>query len=294
MKEYFINSNKYLINIIEGIDVTNPKAILLHVHGLGSHFQFIYPNLDELSFRDKFFSKFKIKSFGFEFRGHGKSDGTRCYINNFNELLEDFDIVIKHIHSKLPNTNIFICTESMGGAVGLKYLISNSQIKYIKGIILMSPLCGIDEHLKPSPIIMNVLQLLSQVIPKAKLAFTTKKMGSEVVINQDFITAKELCPYGYKGLHRLGTVREILKISLWLPDNINTINYPTLFFHGLHDKITTPSGSIQTFQMIDNNNKELILFPESEHCLLVPNNFDDLTPNFIYAKILNWIEKNNI
>lgn len=305
MNEYFIDSfgscitnqdiksNNHLINILEGTHINDPKAVILNVHGLGSHFQYIYPNLDELVCKDRFFSKFNFKTFGFEFRGHGKSFGTRCYINDFDILLEDLDCVIKFINKKYPNINIFMCAESMGGAVCLKYLISNSQIKYIKGLILLSPLCGIDEHLKPSPLVTNILLILSKIIPKAKLAFTTKKMGSETVINQEFLDAKENCPYGYRGAHRLGTVRELLKISLWLPENVETINYPTIFFHGLHDRITTPSGSIDSFNKIKNKNKELVLFPESEHCLLVPNNYDDLTPNFIYVKILDWIEKNN-
>lgn len=75
-------------------------------------------------------------------------------------------------------------------------------------------------------------------------------MGSETVINQDYIKAKELCPYGYKGSHRLGTIRKLLNVSLWIPNNISNFDVPILLFHGLHDKITTPICSIIAFNYI--------------------------------------------
>ena len=118
-------------------------------------------------------------------------------------------------------------------------------------------------------------------------------MGSETAINQDYLKAKELCSFGYRGAHRLGTVRELLNISLWIPENIATFDVPILLFHGLYDKITTPTGSIKAFNAIKNTDKEIILLPNSEHNLLVENNPDDLTPNFVYVKMLNWIDNHN-
>ncbi len=58
MNEYFIKSKNGKINVIEGVEIINCKGIILHVHGVGSHFQFVYDNLDEFEYRDNFFSKF--------------------------------------------------------------------------------------------------------------------------------------------------------------------------------------------------------------------------------------------
>jgi acylglycerol lipase len=292
MNEFKIKSKYGYINIVEGKTLTNIKAIILHIHGIGSHFQFIYPNLDDLNIRDQFFSSHNLKSIGMEFHGHGKSDGTRCFINNFNDLLCDLDVTLDYINNKYPNKKIYILAESMGGAVILKYLIDQFNIKnigLINGVILLSPMCGIDEHLKPGPIMTSLLLNLSSVFPKLKFAFTTKKMGIQTAINQDFINAKESCPYNYHSAQRLGTVRELYKISLSIGEQMNKINKPILLFHGLNDKITTPIGSKKAFENIMYTDKELIILPNSEHCLLVPNNSDDLTPNFIYAKIFDWI-----
>jgi hypothetical protein len=47
--EYFINSTNGKINIIEGVNITNPKAILLFVHGYGGHFQPTNDSLDNIN-----------------------------------------------------------------------------------------------------------------------------------------------------------------------------------------------------------------------------------------------------
>lgn len=291
MNGYFIKSKLGKINIILGKEnKKNLKGIILHVHGVGSHFQFVYPSLDEFISRDNFFSDHGYKSFGFEFYGHGKSEGLKCSIRNFSDLIADLVNVVAHINSKYPKTSIFMCAESMGGAVCLKYVIDKLYLNCVKGIILLSPLCGINNNLKPNPLIIKLLYEISNFLPNLQLAFTNKVTNLEITNNMEFIKAQNLCPYKFKGPHRLCTVRELYEISLWIPENAHEINLPLIIFHGLCDKITTPSGSIDVFEKIKISDKEIVLLPESEHCLLVPNSPDDLTPNFIYIKILNWLD----
>ena len=135
MNEYFIRSKLGKINIIDCKEVTNFKAIILHVHGVGSHFQFVYPNLDELITRDDFFSKFGYKSFGFEFYGHGKSEGLNCSIRDFSDLVTDLANVVEHINNQYPNKSIFICAESKGSLP----LLSNSIPIELEFISILFP-----------------------------------------------------------------------------------------------------------------------------------------------------------
>ncbi len=293
MNEYFIKSKNGKINIIEGITNSNCKGIILHVHGVGAHFQFIYSNLDEFSFRDRFFSKFGYKSFGFEFYGHGKSEGLHCSINCFSDLVTDLSNVITHVNLKYPNKPIFICAESMGGAVTLKYIIKSAEfVKQfnVKGIILLSPMCAIDERLKPNPLMIKLLLGISYILPNLQLELTTKKIDSETTTNNEFIKAKNTCLYSFKGPLRLCTVRELFNVSLEIPEQVDKITIPLILFHGLKDKVTTPIGSKIVFDKIKSTDKELVILSESEHCVLIPKNPDDLTPNYVYAKILSWLE----
>jgi esterase/lipase len=82
--------------------------------------------------------------------------------------------------------------------------------------------------------------------------------------------------------------------SLWIVDNADQIDIPILIFHGLNDKITTPNGTQIVFNKIKSIDKELVLLDQSEHSLLVPNHKDDLTPNFIIAKSISWLNNKKL
>ena len=112
--------------------------------------------------------------------------------------------------------------------------------------------------------------------------------------NKEYNIAKELCQYSYKGTQRLSTVRELYLNSLWIVDNADQIDIPILIFHGVNDKITTPNGTQIVFNKIKSNDKELVLLDQSEHSLLIPNHKDDLTPNFIIAKLISWLNNKQV
>ena len=53
MIEFFIKSKFGKINVIEGKYIYNPLGIIIHIHGLGSHFQYVYDTPNEFNYRDK-------------------------------------------------------------------------------------------------------------------------------------------------------------------------------------------------------------------------------------------------
>jgi alpha-beta hydrolase superfamily lysophospholipase len=297
MIEYYIKSKLGNINVLEGNDIPNMKAIILYIHGVGSHFQYIYDCIDYIYYREKLFGKFGFKTFAFEFHSHGKSDGdTRCYIKNFDDMLDDLNNMIKYINNKYPETKIFLCGESMGGAVVIKYIIDRKLMceQYnISGVILLSPLCGIDEELKPSPIMTKILLTMSQLFPKLKMAITTKDLSKKSVYNSDFLKARKICKYNYQDSHRLATVRELYKITLWIPENAHKIDIPIIFFHGEQDTVTTPNGSIDIYNKINIQDKEIVIIDDADHSLLVPKNDSDMIPNFVLMNILKWLENHS-
>ena len=281
------------INLIEGIAVDDIKAIILNIHGIGSHFQFVYDSLDEFVNRDAYFSNMNYKSFAFEFHGHGKSDGLRCCINDFNDLVSDLICVIKYINTLYKDLKIFLLAESMGGAVVFKYIIDNinniDEIFAPSGIILLSPLCGIDDNFKPPELILNILLSFSYYLPNLKLVINDSNTSLDSSVNTKYLINKMKCNNTYKPPYMLCTMREIYNVSLWISENISKIKIPILIFYGLRDKIIPFDCIKKTFEKIKSSDKELVILPETQHCILVPNTNDDLTPHFVYIKILNWM-----
>jgi len=289
MKEFIINNLKNIpLNIIEGKEVLNPKAIIINVHGISSHFQEIFWNEDCLGFRDNFFEKNNIKTFGLEFHGHGKSSGIRCSIDDFDDLVNDLHCLVKFINSNYKDIPIFLIAESMGGAVSIKYNIKYQFISPIKGYILMAPMCGIDDRLKPNIFAIYFLISMSKIIPNYPALSTNTKMRDSCK-NSKFAELKNNCEYNYNGKMRLNTARECYNTSLWIKNNGKLFNAPLFLLHGIDDTITDPQMSIEFYNLVPNKIKQIYLPKNTDHSLLIQNDENDNHPLIVLNKIQDWI-----
>jgi alpha-beta hydrolase superfamily lysophospholipase len=287
MNEFtLLNKNNKKLNIIEGVDIEEIKLIIIHIHGIGSHFQPVFECIDEFKNRDLLFSNFNFKSFALEFEGHGKSEGNRCSINSFDNLLEDLDTLINYIIVRYEKP-IFLLSESMGCAVALKYSILNKE--KINGLIFLAPLFGIDEKLIPNYLITSLLSGLSFILPEIQVI--SNNLSAVAINNQEFINAKEKNTYSYKGNHRLNTCREMLNISNWISNNGYLLETPILIFHGIKDTITNPMVTKCVFDNMISKDKELHLLEEGYHCLLIESEENPYLPGYIMGKIVHWINK---
>lgn len=291
MREYVILNNKKIpLNIIEGCDVEKPLAIIINIHGIGSHFQKVYESMDSTEFRENIFKENSMKMFALEFQGHGKSGGLRCSIDSFDDLVSDLLCLVKDIRNKYKNIPIFFMAESMGGAVAIKYNIKHNKEFKIDGYILLSPMCGIDDSLKPNPVLTTTLISMSYIYPTLQALSTTSKIRDSCH-NKKYIEMKESCEYFYTEKMRLNTARECYYTSLWIENNGYLFNAPLFLLHGLDDTVTNPKTSIDFWMQIDNDNKQIYLPKNTNHGLLIGLNENDPHPKLIWQKILDWIKK---
>ena len=292
MKEFVIKNLKKLnLNIIEGVDIKAPKALLIHVHGVGSHFQEVYKCEDSFEHKDLLFKSSDIKSFAVELHGHGKSEGLRCSIDRFDDLVYDVYCLITYLKdNNYANLPIFIIAESMGGAVAIRYNIKYHFETQIKGYILVSPLCGIDDRLKPNPISICILMFLSHYIPTYKALSTTNKMKTDIH-NKEYLELKDACKFSYHDKMRLNTARECYYISLWINEYGHLFNAPLFLLHGLSDTITNQEQSINFYNKVPNKIKDIYLPENKDHSLLIKENSNDTHPSIVLNKISDWINK---
>jgi len=286
MIEYYIESINGKINILEGRDVDKCKGIIICIHGLACHFQYIYNTMDEIINKDKFFSQYNFKTFGFEFQGHGKSEGRRCTIYNFNDLVIDLNNVVNMIKLKYPTNKIFLLGESLGGAVIIKYIAS--KLNNINGIILLSPMCGIDKEMRPNYCLEKILLFTSYILPLLPYGLS-KSITEESTNNMDYIQAYNKCSYNFTHKYPLTTLREIYNTSLTILDFAPHIECPCLIIHGEDDKITPVSSSIKFYYNTNNNNNRLLIINDKGHNLLVPKATNDNEPIKIFNNILEWL-----
>ena len=283
VNEFTVNRNNLKLNILTH-SIDKPKAILIHLHGLHSTFQFTYDSPDEFINRVKILSKKNILSYGLEFNGHGKSDGDKAYINNFDNLLKDLDCLINYIykyHNLIKNNiPIFLLGESLGAAIAIKYAYYN---KLIEGVILLSPLIKIKSL--PNNFLCNFLINLSYLTPSLDINnFRKRKFPTN---NQNYNKSLSENIFNYTHKLTMCSVRECHLFYDWVKDR--NLNIPLLIFHSKDDNTTDYTSTEDFFNLSTSKNKELITFMNDSHCLLVNSYDDDITPYIILFKITNWI-----
>lgn len=284
MREFSLVCKSKKLNVIT-FDMENPSAILIHLHGLGSNFQYDTYTDNDFKNRFNFFSKIKIKSYGLEFEGHGKSDGQSGYIDNFNNLIYNFETLYNYIKYTYNNLPIFVLAESMGCCVIIKSIIMKKFD--LKGIVLLAPLLGISDSIRPSNTIINNIIRLSYLFPKSKIVGT--KNMNEGCDNEKYNLLKTLNKYLYRGKFMLSTARECYINGEFVYNNCENIDIPIIAFHSTKDKVTCYKKTEQFINKIKSIDKELVLFEDGNHTLLVPLNDNDIKPFIILSKIINWI-----
>lgn len=288
-REFFlINKNNLKLNILEGEYLNNPTAIVINIHGIGSHFQPIVNDncFDNFYSRDLFFRNKNIKSYALEFQGHGKSEGPKCLINDFNDLIEDIRVLVEYLNQRYPLVDKYLIAESMGGNAAIRYCVKYNDIA---GLILLSPMCGIQDEIIPNCCVRNLLLPLSYILPNLPLIAGHQSEMS--VHNKKYNELKSRCKYNYHGYIKLGTGRECLNASLSISEIIPKFTTRVIAFHDKDDRITDPYITELFIKNCKSNDKKFVSIENSHHCLLLSNDSKTNSPEDIILQIINWITK---
>ncbi|KAJ7565174.1 hypothetical protein O6H91_02G051100 [Diphasiastrum complanatum] len=226
--------------------------------------------------------------FGIDYEGHGKSDGTRCYIANFSSIIDDVATFFKSVgeRSEYKNKARFLYGESMGGCVALH--LHRKQPTGWNGAVLVAPMCKISEKMKPHPFVIRVLTTLSPLIATWKIVPSKDviEMAFKDPIKREEIRTNSLM---YQGWPRVKTALEMLKASMNIEQRLDEVTLPFLVLHGDADKVTDPECSKELYSSARSFDKELKIYPGMWHGLLVAE--PDKNVEIVFNDIVSWLDK---
>jgi acylglycerol lipase len=283
---FTILNNDQKLNIITHniLNRDSPSAVLIHIHGLGGHFQAKYDKFDSFNYYIKMFPP-NVVSYGLEIRGHGLSDGTRFMINNFDDYLIDLDRLIEWVKINHPLLPIFILGCSMGGAIATKYSIVNPN--KISGLILLAPMTGVSEELQQSWIKVNFMFYLSYIVPSYKMI----SISTNNCYIDEYMLCKKDCIYQNRESIRLDTTRECYNAMVWIQENCYQLTIPIIAFHSSFDNITSSKTTEIFIDRCSSTDKTLFIYDKGYHNLLVPIDENDNQPNIVLNTISEWLNK---
>lgn len=236
------------------LPVDAPKAILLVVHGLAEH-SGRYSNLVN------HFVPRGFGVYGYDQRGHGKSDGLRGYVDRFSSFVNDLDIFLRIVRSRHHDIKIFLVGHSIGGTVATAYAILHQD--EFDGLIITGATLSPPTDVRAGTIF--VARVLSLMLPKAGLYIIDAEAISR---DKSVVNAYVYDPLVYRGKIRARLGVELIKAMDTVKCQIAKIRLPILVMHGATDRLSDPKGSETLYEKASSEDKTLKVYEGYYHEIL--------------------------
>ncbi|XP_020265243.1 caffeoylshikimate esterase isoform X1 [Asparagus officinalis] len=237
------------------------KAALFFCHGYGDTCTFFFEGVA------KRIAAAGYAVYAMDYPGFGLSQGLHGYIPSFDKMvdyvIEQYTVIraMKEVRG-LPH---FLLGQSMGGAVALK--VHLKQQKEWDGLLLVAPMCKIAADVTPPGPVLNMLSLMSYILPEAKL-FPQKDIGDLAFREAHKRKLAEFNVISYCDQMRLKTAVELIKATQDIESELEKVSSPLLILHGAADKVTDPKVSKYLYEKASTEDKTLKLYEESYHSIL--------------------------
>ena len=252
----------------------NPKAIINLVHGIGEYSE-RYDNW-AMRFTEKGFLVHAI-----DYRGHGKSDGRRGHINEFDDFLKDIDVLVSESKKLYPNLPQFIYGQSLGGNIAANYVLKRENS--FKGAILSSPWFRL--AFDPSALILVLTKVMNKVFPK----FTQNSNLEVRALSHD---KKVVDKYiSDPMIHEKVSARlffECVNAGIWVLRNPDKVKLPILIQHGNEDKITSYKASKEFAEKAQKLEKDVTY---KEWNGMYHELHNEIEKDNVFEFVYDWLEK---
>lgn len=246
------------------------RAVIVLSHGFDSHSGYYVWAAEQLLASG-------LAVYALDYRGRGKSDGERYYVDSFSDYAADLDLTVKLARSREPGLPVFLLGHSAGGVIACNYVLDHPQD--IAGLI-----CESFAYKVPAPdFALAVLKGLSHLAPHAHVLNLPKKEFS-----RDPKVVKALIddPLLEHEVQPTKTVAEMVRADERLKRDFPLFKLPLLIIHGTKDSVARPEGSQEFYARAGSADKTLKLYEGYFHDPL-----NDIGKEAVMADIRAWIEK---
>ena len=229
----------------------NVKAVLLVVHGLGEHCG-RYMNLVN------HFVPLGYAVYGLDHIGHGKSEGTREFVERFEDYTATLAIYYDMVKGWQTGKPIFLLGHSMGGLIATRYLIDHQAD--FKGAVISAPAIKVSDSISRATIIIG--KILSVLAPKAGvLALNARNVSRD----PEVVTAYLNDPLVFHGKTPARLAAELLKTMLRVAAEAGKITLSFIVVQGGDDKLVDPAGAQMLYDKAGSQDKTIKVYEGLYH-----------------------------
>jgi alpha-beta hydrolase superfamily lysophospholipase len=250
---------------------SEPKAVLLIVHGLAEH-SGRYMNIVN------HFVPLGYAVYGIDHLGHGKSDGRRVYVERFEDYTDTLKLYFDMIRRWQPGKPIFLVGHSMGGLIGAVYLLDHQA--ELTGAVLSGAAVKVPKNITPA--ILVVGKMLSALVPRFGLiGLEVDGVCRDPAVVQAYVND----PLVYKGKTTARLAAEMLKAMQRVSAEATKITLPVMVLQGSADKLVDPAGARMLYDAVGSADKEIRIYDSFYHEV-----FNEPEHDKVLRDVEKWLE----
>ncbi|KAL7597686.1 caffeoylshikimate esterase [Lactuca sativa] len=240
------------------------KAVVFMTHGYGSDSSWCFQKICIA------YAKWGYAVFAADLLGHGRSDGLHGYIGDMDKAAAtslSYFVSVRR-SEEYSNLPAFLLGESMGGLITILMYFQSDPDTW-SGLILSSPLLVIPEGMIPSKLHLTMYGLLFG-LADTWAAMPDSRMVAKAIKDVEKLKIIAVNPKRYTGKPRVGTMREIVRVTNYVQNNFEKVKVPFFVAHGTSDGLACHTGSEMLYEkaVTAKEDKVLKLYEGMYHSLI--------------------------
>ena len=248
-----------------------PRAVLLLAHGLAEH-------SGRYGDFGSFFADAGIATYALDLPGHGRSDGKRGHVRDFQDYTEALGALLSLASEAHPNIPFVLFGHSMGGLIAADFLLQH-QSEFVAAVLTGA---AIQSPQQPSSIVLFINRVIASAMPRLGVLLMD---ASGISRDPQVISDYENDPLVYRGKATAGLVTALFSAIKRVVENATSIRLPMLIMHGSVDSLTAVEGSKLLHDSISSEDKKIVIYDGLYHEIL-----NEPERKNVMGDILQWLE----
>lgn len=213
-------------------------------------------------------------------QGFGRSGGARAYVHGFDDYLIDITQVLSMARRRDPNLPCCLYGHSMGGLIGLLYLME------IPGAADLAVIASPSLQPQRLSLVNRLLKLTLVTLHRAKPTLTFSQRGSLDVLSRDWEEVQGALKDSLGVRQRSARwVVEFFRVTQEVSERADEVKLPILMIQGLADAVVSPAATQAFFSHTSSADKTLRLYEGFFHEL-----HNDLGRERPLSAVIDWLD----
>ncbi len=236
-----------------------PRAVVLVLHGIGSHSGPYKVIADQLNSQG-------VAVYALDSRGHGLSCGPRDQFPSTADENQDIRGMLAFLRQAHPSSKLFLLGDSMGGVQAMDYARTYSD--NLDGLILVVPAIKVPFFKQLDTQRNAVLLPYLMFAPGVPSVSLTGHRLTQSCRDPKYIAQRKTDPLAYDKVS-INYIKEIGAAARhWNTQTAPEIHVPTLLLEGGKDPIVSHTASLKFFGLLAAHDKTLKIYDGAPHTLL--------------------------